>query len=168
MTVDLMFRVMIFCRSSRHLRWLSVHPSHPFLVDRKPSASRKADVDLPAADGATSGFCPQRLGRETRGGLGWRCLAGWVCPGGLRCSPQLTPKGQCRGHWQGNLWSHHPHIPQIIIMGRSTCARQRYEVCCGVIPVPNAVLSYCPISNVFAAGCRAVSALSESQPPLTG
>lgn len=68
----LMFRVMIVCRSSRHPRWLSVHPSRPFLVDRKPSASSRADVDLPAADGATSGFCPQRLGRETRGGLGWR------------------------------------------------------------------------------------------------
>lgn len=107
------------------------------LVDRTygPASPGRADVDLPAADGATSGFCRQRLGRETRGlavlagavGLGWA---------GLRCSPQLTgARAAATGRaTSGATQPSQPHIPKIIIMGRSTCARRRYEVSCGVIP----------------------------------
>lgn len=124
-----------------HLRWLLVYlacstPSiHLILfVDHKPTA-RRADVDLPAAKTQTGqqvGSAGRDLEERPGGRLGWRRLAG---ASGLRCSPQLT-QGQGRGHWQGNVWSHQPHIPQIIIMGRSTCARQRYEASSGVIPAP--------------------------------
>lgn len=148
----------------------TVNPSiSSFLVDRTygPASPGRADVDLPAADGATSGFCRQRLGRGTRG------LAGLAGAAGLGWAALFTPthRGQGRGHWQGNVWSHPTQLTPYskdyyygTIDLRTTALRSvlwRH-------PSLRAVPRYCPICNVFVAGCQVVSALSDPSRPLTG
>lgn len=164
--------VMFAYRLPMHLTVDGLHQLIPsissFFVDPIPNQVQ-AELTL---------TCPQQTGQQV-GSVGRDLEArpgvwlGWLGSlAGLRCSPQLTPMAQGRGHWQGNLWSHNPakpHIPQIIIMGRSTAhgSVTKCPVASSQSPKRHSVTASSALSLLLAAKLLVYCQIPTALPPLT-
>lgn len=163
--------------------WLATNPSIPILsllIKNQVQAELTLTCPQQAGRRGNKWVLPAETWKKDQGMVGWAGWAGWGCwllaAGLLGCwaalsTPTRPGQGQGRGHWHAGRTTSgatQPHIPQIVIMGRSACARQRYEVSCGVIPVPRRSPRYWPIGGVLVAGCQAVSALSDANQPFDG